>query len=276
MKKAFFIFCFISATLSAGAQELNSFKYVIVTAEFKFLKEPNQYELNALTKFLLEKKGYVVYIEGEEGLKNISGNRCEALHADVKNGSGMFVTQLQLVLKDCSNKEIFVSEEGDSRVKDYKQAFHEALREAVGSIPEKDNAVKEAIVSGIAVVDNVQEEKRVEGEVIEETINTSVDKSPEASQLPGAPPAPDVDRLEFVKGNGKYYLVKIDNGYNFYQQGMGEPFAALIQSSSGNGYVYSSITSKGMAQFNESGNLVVVILNPETNTRETTEYILQD
>lgn len=276
MRKAIFIICFISATLTAGAQELESYKYVIVPAEFEFLKEPNQYELNALTKFLLEKKGYEVYIEGEEGLKNVSGNRCEALLANVKNESGMFVTRLQLVLKNCDNKEIIVSEEGNSRIKDFKQAYHEALRKAVGSIPEKENTVEEAIVSGVPNMDSVQEENRIEGEVVEKTIDTSVESSPEVSQLPDAVPAPDDDRIEFVKGNGKYYLERTENGYNFHQHGMGEPFAALLKSSSGNNYVYSSITSKGMAQFNEKGNLVVEILNPETNTLETTEYILQD
>ncbi len=282
MKKSIFIFCFISAILSAGAQELSSYKYIIVPAEFDFLKEPNQYELNALTKFLLEKKGYEVYMEGDEEVKNVSGNRCEALFADLKNDSGLFVTRLKIVLKDCGNTEVLVSEEGKSRVKDYKPAFQEALRKAVGSIPEKDNAVEEAIVSGFPQVDNapeeqnddnLQEENEVEGEVIEETVDN---KTPEARQLPGATPAPDVERLDFVKGNGEYFLVKTENGYNFYQQGMGEPFAALIKSSSGSGYIYSSITAKGMAQFNQNGNLVVEILNPESNELESTEYKLQD
>lgn len=281
MKKAFFIVFVLSATVSAVAQELNSYKNIIVPAEFEFLKEPNQYELNALTKFLLEKKGYEVFLEGEEGMNTTNGNRCETLSAHLRNESGFLVTRLQLVLKDCNNKEIFVSEVGDSRVKEYKGAYHEAIREAVKSIPEKEDPIEEAVVSGFPEVNEVKDEEngggeeKIEGEVIEKTTNAGLEKNPEAAKVPGTA-NPDVDRLEFVKGNGRYFLTKTENGYNFYQKGMGEPFAALIGSSTGSGYIYSSITSNGMAQFNESGNLVVEILNPETNTLESTEYILQN
>lgn len=277
MKKVLFLFFVLYTTLSAVAQELNTFKYIVVPTEFEFLKEPNQYDLNALTKFLLEKKGYEVYLEGEEGMENLSGDRCEALMANLRNESGWFVTKLQLVLKDCRNREVVVSEIGDSRIKDFQQAYHEALREAVESIPEKADAIEEAVVTAVPQVDveKANEVERVEGEVKEETTSNSIEESPEAAQMPRTS-APEVSRLEFVRGNGKYYLTKTEKGYNFYQQGMGEPFAALIESSTGSSFVYSSITSKGMARFNEKGNLVVEILDPETNELETIEYELQD
>src|SRR5690606_23085435 len=81
--------------------------------------------------------------------------------------------------------------------------------------------------------------------------------------------------LNFSKEDAFFYLEKSQNGYSFFQKGMAEPFAALIKSSAGNNFIYSSITSKGMAYFDEYGNLVVEVLNPQTNALETVVYKVQ-
>jgi hypothetical protein len=115
------------------SQNLNHFKHVIIPKKFDFLKQDNQYQLNELTKFLLEKEGFTVFFDDEQLPKALANNRCKALYADVLNQSKMLKTKLQVVLKDCQNKPVFTSEMGASKIKEFRQAYQQALREAFNS-----------------------------------------------------------------------------------------------------------------------------------------------
>ena len=57
MKKILFLVALLPLTLVAQT--------VIVPNRYTFQKEDNQYQLNALTKFLLEKQGFKAYMESE-------------------------------------------------------------------------------------------------------------------------------------------------------------------------------------------------------------------
>ena len=46
----------LSSGIIIGQRSLNEYKYVTVPNKFDFLKSDDQYQLNSLTKFLLEKK----------------------------------------------------------------------------------------------------------------------------------------------------------------------------------------------------------------------------
>lgn len=121
MKKILFLALLLPITLVAQT--------VIVPNRYAFQKEDNQYQLNVLTKFLLEKQGFKTYMESEVPAELLQ-NPCEVLKADVKNESNMMTSKLQLVLNDCSNKTVFTSEIGKSREKEYKKSYQEALRNA--------------------------------------------------------------------------------------------------------------------------------------------------
>ena len=130
---AFFVTCFI--TIGAFAQtNLNSYKYVIVPNKFDFLKEKDQYQLNSLTNFLFNKYGFEALMEGESYPEDLAKNRCLALRSDVIKDSGMFKTKLSIEIKDCNDQVVFTSEVGESREKEYKTAYNQALREAFKSI----------------------------------------------------------------------------------------------------------------------------------------------
>ena len=62
MKTKFYIFILVlTVSISSWAQSnLNDYKYVLVPEKFDFLKSNDQYQLNSLTKFLLQKKGFTV------------------------------------------------------------------------------------------------------------------------------------------------------------------------------------------------------------------------
>ena len=103
---------------------------VVVPNKFAFLKSDNEYQLNILTKLLIEKQGFKAYMENEVP-SELLNTPCNILRADVKNESNMMTSKLRLVLTDCANKEVFSSEVGKSREKEYKKSYQEALRNAL-------------------------------------------------------------------------------------------------------------------------------------------------
>ena len=122
MKKILFLVVLLPLTLVAQT--------VIVPNRYAFQKEDNQYQLNMLTKFLLEKQGFKAYMESEAPA-DLLQNPCDALKADVKNESNMMTSKVQLLLTDCTNKAVFTSQIGKSREKEFKKSYQEALRNAL-------------------------------------------------------------------------------------------------------------------------------------------------
>jgi len=131
------VLLFITAVLTwntAKAQtNINDYKYVIVPNTFDFLKEPDQYRLNTLTKLLFEKHGFTTIMEKDTFPDEAISNGCLALHADVLKESGVFNSKLKIELKDCQNNIVFVSNIGKSKEKSYEVAYNLALREAFKS-----------------------------------------------------------------------------------------------------------------------------------------------
>ncbi|MDO4228869.1 MAG: hypothetical protein Q4C98_03580 [Capnocytophaga sp.] len=127
MKKYFYIWIAFFPFLGWGQ---NADVYVVIPQRYDFQKGNNDYQLSELTKFLLEKQNFKVFYEDNIPTE-IHSNPCNALKANVLNSSGIFVTKLQLVLTDCSGKQVFASEIGTSREKEFKKAYQMALRNTV-------------------------------------------------------------------------------------------------------------------------------------------------
>jgi hypothetical protein len=119
--------------MTFSQSNLNAYKYIIVPTRFDFLKEPDQYRLNGLTKFLFEKNGFQVLMEGTNYPEDLIRNRCLGLKSDLIKDSGMFKTKLTVELKDCNDQVVFTTEVGESREKEYDKAYTEALRNAFKS-----------------------------------------------------------------------------------------------------------------------------------------------
>lgn len=135
MKKIVLLFCLIlSANLLSQQKSINDYKYILVPTEYEFLSSPDQYQLNSLTKFLFNKNGFLVFFVNEELPKDLQDNGCSALTVDIKNNSGLLTTKNVIELKDCRGNIVFKSKEGRSRLKQYKRAFQEAVKDAFKSI----------------------------------------------------------------------------------------------------------------------------------------------
>lgn len=115
------------------AQNVNQYKYALVPSKFEFLRETDKYQLNSLTKFLMEKEGFVAFLDTDEMPDEMLLSNCNKIYVDVLSSGNFMSTKLTVVLKDCKNNILYTSEEGKSKEKDYKRGYHEALRNAFKS-----------------------------------------------------------------------------------------------------------------------------------------------
>lgn len=159
--------------VSSFAQSVNEYQYVIVPEKFDFSNNIDEYQLNSLTQFLFNKYGFDAYRERDEKPSGLKSGSCNALYVDVESNSNFRVSRLQVILKDCDGKVIFVSVEGRSKEKEYKKSYHEALRGAFTSIQDlqytynETSHDKQQTTENVALKEVSKEEPEAE---IEETI----------------------------------------------------------------------------------------------------------
>ncbi|MBL0012964.1 MAG: hypothetical protein IPP30_04165 [Flavobacterium sp.] len=131
--KKYFVLLLLCVNVAIGQTTINQYKYVIVPAQFNFLKEKDQYRLNTLTKLLLEKYGFTSFFDTEELPAGIINSNCDKLYADVISTGNFTRTKLQVILKDCRKNMVYESIIGASKEKEYKVAYTQALRAAFQS-----------------------------------------------------------------------------------------------------------------------------------------------
>lgn len=133
MKNKFFCLLIV-LTFSYGLQaQFNDYKYVIVPKNFVGFKYENQYKTSTLIKYLFQQKGFNVFYD-DNLPQDLNSNRCLGLLVQLNHRSTMFATIASLTLKDCDNKEVFVTMEGKSKSKDYTIGYKEAISYAFYSI----------------------------------------------------------------------------------------------------------------------------------------------
>lgn len=117
---------------SEAQVNLNEYKYIVVPKRFDGFKKENQHQTSTYIKYMFSKKGFATVYD-DNLPTDLAGNRCLGLYVDLINNSSMFTTKTALELKDCNNQEVFLTQEGKSKKKDYKDAFTEAISKAFGS-----------------------------------------------------------------------------------------------------------------------------------------------
>ncbi|MCF6167561.1 hypothetical protein [Lutibacter sp.] len=176
MKKIVFYLSVVLFTTAMFAQKsVNNYKYVIVPNRFEFQTKTEQYQLNSLTKFLFNKAGFNVFLSSDEMPKEVIQNNCSTLVGNVVDDSNMFTTKLKIQLVDCYNKTIFETLVVKSKEKDFKTAYHKAIRKAFEEInslnysyqPIENNKYKEVVEEKIVVQ---PKPKIVEKEVVDKNI----------------------------------------------------------------------------------------------------------
>lgn len=119
---------------SLFSQSLNDYQYVIVPIRYDFMKNDNEYRLNTITKYNLEKMGFQAFYNDINLPKQIASNTCDALKVDVVKSGSFIWTNLTIVFKDCQNNIVYQSEIGKSKEKDFTKSYTEALEMAFASV----------------------------------------------------------------------------------------------------------------------------------------------
>jgi hypothetical protein len=132
MKTRILFLLFFVANYSFS-QSVDDYKAVIIPLKYEFLKTENQYRLQTLTKFNLQKAGFISFYNNQSTPSDFN-DRCSLLYIEVKNESTFLTTKLQITFKDCNDNIVFQSVIGKSKEKEYEKAYVEALNEAFKSV----------------------------------------------------------------------------------------------------------------------------------------------
>lgn len=133
MKQLFAIIFLVTTFICNAQNELNPYKYIIVPKKFDAFKNPNEYLTSTLIKHLFTERGFLT-VYSDDLPEELKKDRCLGLEVNLLDNSAMFSTKTTLVLKDCSEREVFKTIQGTSREKDYKAGFAEAIRENFKSL----------------------------------------------------------------------------------------------------------------------------------------------
>ncbi|HET8803465.1 MAG TPA: hypothetical protein VFM72_02715 [Aequorivita sp.] len=209
---------FLTTTVISQNTNLSGYSYVIVPEQYGFLKGNDQYQMNSMTKFYLEKSGFNAYMANDAP----NANRCDGLYANVEELRTILGTKVQIVLKDCYNSEIYRSEEGKSKYKEYDKSYQDALRKAFKSVEalnvnQKDITLFNDTVNNAAVSNEVKTNPDV----------VAPDRT-KVSNVAGTI-LPD-SKFSNYSHNGKTFLLrKTAEGYSLYEESAGSEDGLLLK-----------------------------------------------
>ena len=252
-----------------GQKSVNDYKYVVVPKKYDFLRNEDAYQLNSLTKFLFNKYGFNAYVQGEDVPEDLALNGCKALRADVKKGSGLFLTRLAVELSDCNGNVIFTSSEGNSKEKDYKKAYHESLREAfqdVQALRYSYNEKSENKKSPIATAkESPVEKEKQKKEVQEIQEKKEVSKAFTGEKI-----------VSYQLNESNFIFESREYGFELFQKKEQKvSLGKIYKSSKDNVYIVKAGDFSGVGSFDGFGNFVLDRVNPVTNKLITDTFARQ-
>ena len=227
---------------------LSDYSFVIVPEQFDFLKNQDQYQINSMTQFYLEKNGFNAYMADSAP----NANRCDGLYANVEELKSLLGTKLQVVLRDCNDVEIYRAEEGKSKYKEYDKSYQDALRKAFNSfkilrVNQKDLVL---LKDNTAVTSN-------KTKVISDDEELT---KPKVSRVSGIL-LPDAKFSNYSNSGKTYLLRKTEEGYSLYEESSSAADGLLLKGKiivmdKVVKYMDTSGTVSGAA-FDPSGNLTI-------------------
>lgn len=229
-----------------NVKELDRYAYVVIPMQYRWQDKDNEYMMNSLTKYLLNKEGFETYMEVEELPKKYALNKCLGLFAEViseRVSMFTFVTRTTFVLKDCRGNVVYKTKEGTSRKKNIEKAYQGALRDAFKSF----EIVHYEYNGGNGYFDS----ERSEGEMaLKNQMDKQKNNAKKKDQFAKA-------LLEtFNLNDTDYILQKIEAGYVLIEKESGER-TALLNKTDSRTILYNSKVVNGTARFDDAGNIVV-------------------
>ena len=297
MKKFFILIGLFAATGMLGQKTLNEYSYVVIPEQYDFTNGKNGFELNEMTKYYLNKHGFNAFMTTE--VPNVK--RCDGLYADVQKEGGFVGTKLVLLLKNCEGVEVYRSTQGKSKLKEFRKAYQEAIREVFAeveslSIDQKDITIYEdiAIVPKTENTEKKVEEKKIKKDPVKTEdaatttkIKTTKTAFPEDIKTKVALNDPTVSSTAIIDGvlpdnrfssykvgDKTFLLRKTSTGYSLYEEtATAEDGLLLLGKLSGNknSLIYkNSLDVSGQATFDKNSNLTIKLQG------KTTSYSIQN
>lgn len=197
MKKAFYFFSLLIG-FSGVAQSVNDYKYAILPAKFSAFNEKDEFGLNTLTKTSLEKYGFVVFFDTDNLPATVVKDKCNALYVNAKIEKTANGTKVNVFFQDCTDSNLFTSNDGKSKSKDEMTAYNEAFKMALKSLTELDYHFNGAeATSESMIVKTIKDETAVNQQII------PISDSKNAQPMP----------FKSIPLAGKLVAQTIENGY---------------------------------------------------------------
>jgi len=247
----------VCATNFYAQNSVNDYEYIIVPEGYTFLKGNDTYQLNSLTKFLFKKYGFTAFIRGEELPEDLKVNGCKGLRADVRKNSGFLKTKLIVDLIDCNGAVLFSTKEGSSKEKEYKNAYHEALRDAftdIKALNYKYNGKKQVSSNEKVVAESTNAPKVRENVQIENKIpkQVSIEEN-----------TPVAKATSYSYNEEIYFFESKAYGYEILQNK--NSIGKIFKSSRKNSYIIQAGDLSGIGYFDSYGNFTLERVNPATD-----------
>ncbi len=124
-KYIFLVIVFFGLVSNSFSQKsLNDYSFVIVPEQFEFLNQKDKYQLNSIAEFLFNKHGFHAF----KSNATPNAKRCDGLYAELVRVPMVLKTRFVMILKDCDGIEVFRTQPGISKFKEFKRAYQDALR----------------------------------------------------------------------------------------------------------------------------------------------------
>lgn len=242
------------------AQSLNNYQYVVVPEQFEFQKSPHQYDVNKLTQFLFNKYNFKALIKGEQFPEGVT--ICDALQASATS-RGLTRTRLTLSLSDCNGKVIFTSPEGESKIKDFKKAYNEAMRKVFTNpalkshkyLPVKKQQIAAVKPSKPSIPAVMAKPRPIE--LIKGPPKLLVGKK--ITKTPAKATGPDL----IFELRGKQYVFQ-PQGKNYVINHENKPIGQATLHAENGSYILKAGALSGSGSFDDYGNFELNRVNPVT------------
>lgn len=148
---------FFISSYAIAQGNLNAYKYVTVPKKFDFQKSEDQYQISSLTKFLFNKEGFKSLFDIETKPQELINNACLNLMVKISDNSNILSTKLNVELINCNN-EVVYSGDGRSKFKEYKKAYHEAIRKALEPLKSLNYEFNSELIAAVPLTNEVIKE----------------------------------------------------------------------------------------------------------------------
>jgi hypothetical protein len=143
-------------------------------------------------------------------------NRCDGLWVEAEGTPGFIITKVQLIIRDCNGVEVLRTKFGKSKVKDYKNAYYECVREAFEEI--RNSKIQQKEIDG---PENILTLKTSETPVKVVVTTPAAKSNPVVFEKPMTTLTGEVptDKYTNYSNSGNSYLLrKTSKGFNLYQE----------------------------------------------------------